>query len=135
MLLVLLIHYLIERNLDYEKKDLKNIYGFLAKDPVVTDHKLVLHLRYQERKFSSNNLGFRVIKKEKVKQILTKGGFGRRQSFEIVTLQSEKEHYISLKDYNKAQKRNLKLLTYIAGIGIIGYYFFKLLQLRWKHDE
>ena len=140
LLFVSAIVYLLEQRVVYKKDDLKLIYGFLSRKPIIENNRLIIHLSTDvgNRKFVTDRAGFRVLQKEKVKQGLSKGDFVkigiskaliRNHKNNIMRLlSSDKINYISIQDYNRERKKRFKYIFYLLGGIIVVYLFAKLIK-------
>ncbi|OJJ19902.1 hypothetical protein BKI52_15590 [marine bacterium AO1-C] len=140
LLFVSAIVYLLEQRIVYKRDDLKIIYGFLSRKPIIENDKLIIHLSTDvgNRKFFTDRAGFRVLQKEKIKKELSKGDFVKvgiskalirnHKNNILLCLSSDRSTYISLQDYNQERRNTFRVIFYFLGGIVIIYLLTKLIK-------
>jgi len=140
LLFVSTIVYLIEQRIVYKKSDLKLIYGFLSRKPIIKNNRLTIYLSVNgsNRKFMTDRAGFRALQKQKIMKELSKGDFikiGMSKAFIrnhknniMLYLSSDRSTYISLQDYNQERRKTFQIIFYFIGGIIIVYLLARLIK-------
>ncbi|HAS45693.1 MAG TPA: hypothetical protein DCS93_34745 [Microscillaceae bacterium] len=140
LLFVAAIVYLVEQHIVYRKSDLRLVYGFLSKKPIIKNSRFTIHVSVNgsNRQFITDRAGFRALQKQKIIKELSKGDFvtiGKSKAFirnhkndVLLYLSSDSSTYISLEAYNQERRRTFRFIFYFIGGIMIAYLLARLIK-------